>query len=160
MAKGEVVPHRSGLGTLTSLQGEIDRLFDDFMGGWGARLTPWREPDGDEGFALPRLDVSETKEAVHIAAELPGISEKDMNVEVADGVLTITGKHEEKSEEKDKHYHRVERSRRTYRRSLSLPPGVDDTKVAATLKNGILEITVHKSAESKAKTRKIEVKAA
>jgi len=156
MAKGEVAPRRAGFGSLTSLQGEIDRLFEDFMGGWG----PWLDTDNAEGFAMPKLDVAESDKAVHVSAELPGISEKDMSIEIADGVLTITGTHEEKSDEKDKQYHRVERSRRTYRRSLSLPPGIDEDNVDAKLKNGVLEVTLPKTAEAEAKSRKIEVKAA
>ena len=160
MAKGEVAPRRAGFGSLTSLQGEIDRLFEDFMGGWGPRRGLWLDADGDEGFAMPKLDVAESDKAVHVSAELPGISEKDMSIEIADGVLTITGTHEEKSDEKDRQYHRVERSRRTYRRSLSLPPGIDEDNVDAKLKNGVLEVTLPKTAEAEAKSRKIEVKAA
>jgi HSP20 family protein len=158
MAKGEVAPRRGGLGSLSGLQSEIDRLFEDFAGAWGGRKLPWFTEESD-GFSMPKLDVSETKEALQVSAELPGIAEKDIHVEVADGVLTITGEHEDKKEEKDKKYHRVERSRRAYRRAMSLPAGIDEAEVSATLKNGVLEITIPKTAEAKAKTRKIEVKA-
>ncbi len=158
MAKGEVAPRRAGFGSLSSLHNEIDRLFEDFTSGWGR--FPWLAEDSDSGFAMPKLDIAETKDALHVSAEMPGIAEKDVSIEIAEGVLTITGAHEEKSESKDKQYHRVERSRRSYRRSLSLPPGIDEDKVKATLKNGVLEIDIPKTAEAKAKTRKIEVKAA
>jgi len=158
MAKGEVAPRRAGFGSLSSLHDEIDRLFEDFSSGWGR--FPWPAEANESGFALPKLDVAESDKALHVSAEMPGLAEKDVNIEIADGVLTITGDHEDKSEEKDKTYHRVERSRRSYRRSLSLPPGVDEDKVKATLKNGVLEIDIPKTAEAKARTRKIEVKAA
>ncbi len=109
-----------------------------------------------------RWDVAETDDAVKISADLPGLTEKDIDVTIADGVLTIKGerKTEEESDDKDKHYHRVERSYGSFERAMSLPTNVDETRIAAGFKNGVLKLTLPKKPEAKKKTKKIQVKAA
>jgi HSP20 family protein len=109
-----------------------------------------------------RWDVAETDDAVKISADLPGLTEKDIDVSVAEGVLTIKGegKTETETDEKDKHYHRVERSYGAFERAMSLPNDVDESKIAADFKNGVLEITLPKKPEAKKKAKKIQVKAA
>ena len=109
-----------------------------------------------------RWDVAETDDAVKISADLPGLTEKDIDVSLADGVLTIKGerKTETETDEKDKHYHRVERSYGAFERAMSLPSDVDESKIAADFKNGVLELTLPKKPEAKKKAKKIQVKAA
>ncbi len=107
---------------------------------------------------LPAVDVFETEDNLTIRAELPGVKTEDIKVEVEDGILTIEGERsrEEKLEEKDAY--RLERVYGRFTRRFSLPKTVDGSKVAATYKDGILELVLPKAEESK--PRKVEIKAA
>jgi HSP20 family protein len=135
-----------------SLQREIDRLFDD--------LTRWSPalPTGGVTELLPSMDVTETDKQIEITAELPGLEEKDVQVNVADNVLTIRGEKKAEKEEKGKAYRLVERSYGSFMRSLELPEGVDADAIKATIEKGVLKVTVPKPAPAQAK--KIEVKPA
>jgi HSP20 family protein len=123
----------------------MDRLFDRFL-----------EPAWSEMPALgdwsPTLDVSEDKDAVTVKAELPGVEQKDIAVSLQEGMLTIKGEKRAEKEEKDKRYHRVERSYGAFYRSIQLPSAVDAGKVAATFKDGVVTITLPKSPEAKGTT--------
>ena len=132
-----------------TLQREIDRLFDEFGRGFPAAR-------GQE--LTPRLDVTETDKEIEITAELPGLEEKDVQINVADNVLTIKGEKKAEKEEKDKNYRLVERSYGAFSRSLELPSGVNTDQIKASIAKGVLTVTVPKPAP--AQTRKIEVKAA
>jgi len=134
-----------------SLRKEMDRLFDRFAEpGWPdiSKLGEWE----------PSLDVTETKDAVVVKAELPGVEQKDIAVSMQDGVLTIKGEKEAEKEEKDKRYHRIERSYGAFFRAIRLPAAVDATRVTADFKNGVLTVTLPKAPEAKGTT--IPVKAA
>ncbi len=131
------------------LQQEMNRLFEDFTGG---ALLPLQ----GGGFS-PRVDVRETEDAIRVSAELPGMREDDLDLKLTDDCLTIAGeKQEEKSGEKDG-FSYTERSFGSFRRDIPLPAGVDAEKVEATFKNGVLEITVPKSAEAKDNVKQIPV---
>jgi HSP20 family protein len=123
----------------------MDRLFDRFL-----------EPAWSEMPALgdwsPTVDVSEDKDAVTVKAELPGVEQKDIAVSLQEGMLTIKGEKRAEKEEKDKHYHRIERSYGAFYRSIQLPSAVDVGKVAATFKDGVVTITLPKSPEAKGTT--------
>jgi HSP20 family protein len=123
----------------------MDRLFDRFL-----------EPAWSEMPALgdwsPTVDVSEDKDAVTVKAELPGVEQKDIAVSLQEGMLTIKGEKRAEKEEKDKHYHRIERSSGAFYRSIQLPSVVDAGKVAATFKDGVVTITLPKSPEAKGTT--------
>ncbi len=138
------------------LQREVDRLFDEFT-----RFPRFGLP-APSAAALPaltpRMDVTETDKEFEITAELPGLEEKDVQVNVADNVLTIRGEKKVEKEEKDKDYHLVERSYGSFERSLELPAGVDPDAIAASIANGVLTVKVPKPAAAQAK--KVEVKAA
>jgi len=127
------------------LRKEMDRLFDRFL-----------EPAWSEMPALgdwsPTVDVSEDKDAVTVKAELPGVEQKDIAVSLQEGMLTIKGEKRAEKEEKDKHYHRIERSSGAFYRSIQLPSVVDAGKVAATFKDGVVTITLPKSPEAKGTT--------
>jgi len=104
----------------------------------------------------PSVDVSETERAFHIHAELPGVKKEDIKVNVHDGVLTLSGRHEAKKEEKDKKFHRIERSYGSFSRSFSLPENVEADNVEAAFQDGVLEIDLFKS--EKQKPKQVEVK--
>jgi len=157
--KSDRAPARSGIShPLSLLHSEVDRLFDDFMsdlGPWRSRLS--RPFDTEQ---LPSIDVSETDKEVEVKADLPGMDEKDIEVSLSDGVLTIKSERKAEKEEKDekKSFHRVERSYGLYRRSVSLPCEIDENKVKADFSKGVLTVTMPKSAKAKSKVKKITIK--
>ena len=124
------------------LRQEMERFFDRFF-----------EPRWDEVPALgewtPRLDVSETKDALVVKAEIPGVEQKDINVSLQDQTLTIKGEKQQEKEEKDERWHRVERSYGSFLRAVRLPAAVDADRVTATFKNGVLTVTLPKTAAAK-----------
>ena len=134
----------------TSLQREIDRLFDDFTRGWPAL--------GGTTQLVPSMDVTETDKEIELSAELPGLQEKDVQINVADNVLTIKGEKKAEKEEKDKNYRLVERSYGSFSRMIELPAGVDPDTIKASIANGVLKVTVPKPAP--AQSKKVEIKPA
>lgn len=112
-----------------------------------AKTTAW----------APLVDISEDNENVRIHAELPGMTQKDVKLSVKDGVLTIQGERNFKDEQKEKNYYRIERSYGTFARSFTLPKLVDAENINAAMKNGVLEVTVPKKEEAKAKEIEIKV---
>ena len=135
----------------SSLQREIDRVFESFGRGWPA----FRALNTD---LAPRMDVAETDTDIEITAELPGLQEKDVQVNVADNVLTIRGEKNVEKEQIEKHYHSVERSYGAFHRAVNLPTGINSDAIRATLANGVLKVVVPKPATAQAK--KVEVKSA
>jgi len=140
-----------------SLQREVNRVFRDFFDdasvpdlGFGASLMP--------GVA-PKMDIAETDKAFEVTVELPGIDEKDVDISVIDGVLTIKGEKKAETEEKGKNYHRIERSYGSFQRSMALPPTVDIDAIDATFKNGVLSVMLPKRAKAVEKAKKIKIKA-
>ncbi|MEJ5285340.1 MAG: Hsp20/alpha crystallin family protein [Brevinematia bacterium] len=104
----------------------------------------------------PRVDVYEKNNQIVVKADIPGIDEKDLSVELEGNVLTISGKKEEEKEVKEKNYHRIERSYGSFCRSITLPDGIEADKINAEYKKGVLTINIPKS--KAAETKKIEVK--
>ncbi len=150
---------------IESLHREIDRLFDDFGTGFRwpfSRSLFGAEPSRREMTwpTMPAVDVVETEKAYEIAADLPGMDEKNIEVKVADGVLTIKGEKQQEREEKKKDYYLQERSFGSYQRSFELPEGVDMDKIEASFKKGVLTVTLPKRPEAQSSAKKIEVKAA
>jgi HSP20 family protein len=129
---------------------EMDRLFDRFF------EAPWAEFPA-LGEWTPALDVTEGKETITVKAELPGVDPNEIAVTLDGNVLTIKGEKEEKKEEKDERRHHVERSWGAFMRSVKLPAPVDGSKVTATFKNGVVNITLPKAPGAKGTT--IPVKA-
>ena len=132
------------MGTM-SLKNEIDRLFD--------RLA---ELKGNEPLALgdwaPSMDVSETKDSLIAKLEVPAMDPKDIQISLQENLLTIKGEKRQEQEEKEEHYHRVERTYGMFARSVRLPVTVDGSKVVASFKNGLLTITLPKTPTSKGTT--------
>lgn len=133
---------------LDSLQSEFNRLFDGFFSTGapaGSRVRRW----------LPAIDVSEDAENIMIRADLPGIAEDDVEIEIEDRVLTISGERESKVDRSEGTVHRLERSYGSFSRSLTLPDGVDADAVEARFDRGVLEVTIPKPEERK--PRRIEI---
>jgi HSP20 family protein len=132
---------------------EMDRLVDSFGRefGWPA--------SGQAGLMTPKIDISETETELKVEAELPGVDQKDVEVAVADNVLTIKGEKKAEKEEKKKDYHLVERSYGGFARQVTLPFAAEPDKAKASFKNGVLTVTLPKPPEMKAKARKIAIKA-
>jgi HSP20 family protein len=150
-----------------SLRTEIDRLFDRFSSDllWPAfpRLFDDRSPFGFRpSFSVrtPAMDVSEDADAYKLSAELPGMNEKEIDVAVTDGMLTLTGEKKQETEQKDKNYYVSEREYGSFTRSFTLPDGIDVDKISADFAKGVLTITLPKKQEAKAAPKKVEVKAA
>src|SRR6516225_7898615 len=147
---------------LEGLRQEIDRLFDDF--GIGAWRSPFRSSFFDidpfrrakAAFSgVPAVDVTETERGYKVVAELPGMDEKNIEVKITNGMLTIKG---EKQEEKQDYYLR-ERSFGSFERTFPVPDGVELDKVDASFKKGVLTVTLPKTAEAQKAEKKITVKA-
>jgi HSP20 family protein len=151
-AGSELPPSREIWEPFGSLRRDIERLFEDFSRdfGWGPPAT------AGVGMA-PRVDVSETDTEIKIEAELPGVEEKDVELVLSDGRLTIKGEKKQEKEEKKKDYHMVERSYGSFARSIALPFAADPNKVKATFAKGVLSVTVPKPPEVKAKEKKIAI---
>lgn len=146
---------------------EMDRLFDRFTGGFGFPsvrklfdVEPlWRD-DNLPGMTLPAMDVFEDDKAFKITAELPGMSEKDIDVTVTGDLVVIKGEKRQEREEKGKNRYLAERSYGAFQRSFYLPEGVARDKVTAEFTNGVLTVMLPKTVEAQAQQKKIEVKAA
>ena len=138
-----------------SLFREVQKTFEDF-----SRRSPLAGIGSD--MLAPRIDIAESKDAIDLTAELPGVDEKDVDVTLADGVLTIRGekKAERDEKDKDKNWHVVERSYGSFSRTISLPFDPDSAKVEANFEKGVLHIHLPKPAEVAKKQQKIEVKKA
>jgi HSP20 family protein len=157
---------------LATLREEIDNLFERFSDDWPSlpRLfgKGWTYPFADLERRVsfpkleltPRVDVSESNEAYDIAVELPGMTEKDIELTLSDDSLTIKGEKKETREEKKKNYHVTERSYGSFQRTFRVPNGVDHNKVSASCSKGVLNISLPKTETAKKKKRSVNVKAA
>ena len=116
---------------------EFDRWFDAF-----ARDMDFDRLGGESGVLAPEIDISETDKAFAVKADLPGVEEKDVDVSVADGVLTLKGERRTEKETKETKLHRVERSYGTFERVMSLPADIDEAKISASFKKGVLSVTL------------------
>ena len=137
---------------LMGVRSEINRLFDSMTGHGG--LENVKLFDGDWA---PAVDVFENDDKVVIKTELPGLSEKDIDVDILGDTLTIKGMKKKEDEKKGRHYHRLERVYGSFHRSVTLPGEVASEKAKASFKNGVLEIEVPKKEEAKPKQLKISV---
>jgi HSP20 family protein len=127
---------------------EMHEAFGPFFPAWSEeRVSTW----------MPAVDMVDEKDEIVVKADLPGLDQKDIEVTVQDGTLTIRGERKEEKEEKKEGYYYSERSYGAFVRSLPLPRGVDADKVKATFKKGVLEVHLPKAKEAKGKT--VEVKA-
>jgi HSP20 family protein len=145
---------------LLSLQHRMNRMFDDFFGDWAEfPLSPLRALSrGGNGF-MPRMDVAETDKEVTITAELAGLDEKDVEITLQDNVLTIKGEKKAEREEKEANRYLTERSYGAFCRSIELPAEVEQDKIDAAFKKGILTVRLPKTPVEETTAKKIEIKA-
>jgi HSP20 family protein len=136
---------------VVSIQDEMNRLFDDFFG------RPLVKTEWTEGVWTPIVDVSEDKDNVVIKAEMPGMKKEDVRISVQDNVVTLKGEKKQEKEEKDKNYHRIERSYGSFCRSFQLPTVVKTDKIKASYKDGVLSVTLPKTEEVKPKEIPINI---
>jgi HSP20 family protein len=138
------------------MQREMNRVFDVFNRNWGLGASP-----DLTGTFMPRLDVTEDAKAFIVTAELPGMSEKEIDLSISSDTLTIRGEKKEEKEDKDKNknYYYSERSYGSFMRSIPLPRQVETDKVSASFKKGVLTITLPKAEAAIESTKKITVKA-
>lgn len=106
----------------------------------------------------PRVDIAETEKEFMIKAEVPDIKKEDIKIAIDNGILTIRGERKQEKEDKDKKFHRIERSYGSFLRSFTLPENVDEKKVEATFKDGMLTLEIPKTAESKQKSIEVKIK--
>jgi HSP20 family protein len=171
-AKGEQLPTGapsalSGWRTFESLRHEVDRLIENFGRDF------WRSPFDRPFFSVepfgrnalewstaPAVDIVEKDDAFEVTAELPGLDEKNIEVNVANGGLTIKGEKHEEKEEKKKGYHLQERRFGSFERSFRLPDGVDADRIEASFNKGLLRVRLPKKPDAQKPAKKIEVKGA
>ena len=135
----------------TMKEKDVDRWLERFWEGDFPHLPMMGE-------WAPALDVSETRDAVMVKAEVPGMESTDIHLSLQDQVLTLKGEKKLEQEEKEEHYYRAERTYGAFARAIRLPAPVDGSKVTATFKNGLLTVTLPKAAAAKSNT--IPIKAA
>ena len=140
----------------SSLQKEVNRLFDDFGRNWDVDF-PFSSHSELKNFR-PDVNLSETDNKYVVTAELPGLDEKDVNVELRNGGLIIKGEKKSENEEKKDGYIYSERSYGSFSRQIPLPDEVDADNVTAKFKKGILEVTLPKTEKAKANRKKINIK--
>ena len=145
-------PVEGQMNPLSMLQRQMNSLMEDFMSGFGF------QPLGSKGFT-PRINVAEDRENIFVAAELPGLSQDDVEVTLTREALTIRGEKKEEYEEKDgKSSHYAERSYGYFERVIPLNCEVNEDRVDAEFKNGVLKIKLGKSAAAQEKSKKIPIK--
>lgn len=138
--------------SLEKAETEMRHFFNNFKNGFSLSTS------FDNHMYMPRVDSSEDDKNYYITAELPGMTNDDVKVTLIDNILTVKGKKERKEEKNDKNFHRVERSFGEFMRQMELPPGLYiKDKIAATFKDGLLEVTIPKDVSQKAAQTEQEI---
>ena len=132
------------------LQDRMNRLFDDAGRGWRPE-----EPSATTTWS-PAVDIFETENEIMVQAELPGVDRKDLTLNLENNVLTLKGERRFEKETKQENYHRIERSYGAFSRAFSIPAIVDEEKIRADYKEGILKIALPKKEQVKPKQIKID----
>ena len=134
---------------LLNLQGQVNRLFQDFGRGSDELMTT--------GTFVPPVDIYEDEHSISLRLEVAGMHEKDIDIRLENNTLTVRGERNFEKEEKEENFHRIERRYGTFSRSFTLPNTVDSEKVEANYESGVLKIKLAKRAEAKPKQVKINV---
>jgi len=137
---------------LLTLQDRMNRLFDDSMRG----IRP-EENALSSGIWSPPVDIYETESDVILKAEVPEVNQKDIDIQVENNTLTLKGERKFEKETKKENFHRIERAYGTFTRSFTLPNAIDQERIHADYKDGVLKITMPKREETKAKQIKVSV---
>ena len=138
---------------------ELEEMNDRLNRVFGrASLAHAKDKDAMVAFDwAPSVDISENNEEFVIKAELPGVNKDDVKVAVEEGIVRIQGERKQEKEEKDKKFHRVERSYGSFLRTFSLPTNIDEAKIQAQFKDGVLNVRLPKSASAKPKAIEVKV---
>jgi HSP20 family protein len=152
--RGRNVPAQRGgdVNPFLALHREMNRLFDDVFR--GVDLAPFGDRFFERSMDWPNIEVSETDKDVKVAAELPGLDEKDVEVEFANGLLSIRGEKKIETEDKDRRF--SERYYGHFDRRIPVE-NVDEDKVSAAFKNGVLTVTMPKVSEAQSKVKRIAI---
>lgn len=162
----QVQEERNEMETFDSLHREINRVFDSFWNDfrgfptYGSLLNRVDRGLGQSwtrSFS-PKFNINETEKDISIDVELPGLSENEVNVDLEDGVLTISGEKKFQKEDKKDNYHLVEHSYGSFRRSVRLPEGIKEDAIEAKMKNGVMQIHIPKEESAIKKSKRIEIK--
>jgi HSP20 family protein len=157
-------PKRRELEPLRGLRDEVDRLFDEFFRGWprpfasawpGAR---WPQPEEAQGGFFPVVNLKETNDEFVLTAELPGVEKNELTISLTEDSVVLKGERKEEKETKEENYHYREASYGSFERAVSLPGSIKPSEATATLKDGVLTLTLPKAEETKKKEIRIEVK--
>lgn len=140
---------RSASDVFSPIQREFNRLFDQLGNGW----------DTFTDIAVsPRMDMQDTKDAIQVTVELPGLTQDDVKIAIEDDVLTVSGEKKAEKDVKEENYRFSERAYGSFSRSILLPRSVDADKIKATMTDGVLKIVAPKDGTAAAKTIKIQSK--
>lgn len=143
-----------GQSPVWDLQREINRMFDNFFTGFSpAPVGRWAESS-----FMPKLNVTEGEKEVSVSAELPGMDEKDMEVKLSRGLLTIRGEKKMEKEDKGKNYYYREQSSGSFHREVALPAGLNEDKAQAVFTKGVLTVSIPKQVRAVAEGKKIPIK--
>ena len=136
---------------------DVEDMFDRY-----AKALKWtgrpRQEMMTAGDWAPRVDIAETETEFVIKAEIPEVKKEDVKISVEDGALKISGERKQEKEEKDKKFHRVERFYGSFMRSFILPDNIDESKIEATFKDGVLNVALPKTEKAKPKALEVKVK--
>lgn len=152
---------------LLDLRSQMNRVFDSFIerplaerpfGEWSPGLSPFLGDSTLLGGYFPQMDVSESDKEITISAELPGLEPEDINISVDRSTLSIRGEKRAEKEEKGKRFYRVERTYGSFHRSIPLPSEVDDNKIEAKFKRGVLKVKLPKTQAGQEKRKRIVIK--
>jgi len=137
---------------LEDVSKHLNRIFGRF---------PARTETGREALTMadwaPTVDITETDSAYLIKGEIPGVNKEDVKVTIEDGMITMRGERKQEKEEKNKKFHRIERSYGSFLRSFRVPDDVDEAAVKAEFKDGMINVTLPKSGKSKAKSINVSI---
>ena len=147
--------HNDDRNPFLSLHREVNRLFDDVSRSFGNHL-PTFGPQSSFSGSWPSVEISETDKEIKVAAEIPGLEEKDVEVLLGDGVLTLKGEKVSETEDKDKQF--SERFYGRFERRIPLGAEVEEEKIDARFKNGVLNIVLPKSAKAQSQVKRIEIR--
>jgi HSP20 family protein len=162
------VPIRRGEDPVEALQRGMDSLFEHLRRNWDLWPSDWLDSghwpiEADFGgldLQIPSVDVTETSAGIQVTAELPGMTEKDIDLSLSPDAVTIKGEKTDESEQEEKDYRVHERRFGSVQRMVPLPAGIDLDAAKATFKNGVLTIELPKTAEARKAVRKVDVNAA
>ena len=140
----------------SAMRSEMDRVFDSFLGRGSGRFPAFARVD-DSDPVVPSIDVRETDTELVVEAELPGMDEKDINVTLANGILTLKGEKKSEREEKKDDYHLMERSYGSFQRSFQVADTIDPDKVKAVFDKGVLKVTLQKRPDAVKAEKRIPI---